>query len=444
MDEKIYSELRRELDKIAIIDTHEHFILEQERLELELDLFYLFPHYASSDLVSAGMPPSLLTEIRCGDGTLEEKWQKFRPYWQIIKNTAYCKALKIIVRDIYDVEDIDDQSYRLLSGKIASSNKNGWYKHVLRDMANIDACIVNFLGRGKLYSPALGIEDSLSSLDERLDMSIPPLGLEMLKPVACFDGLISIRNLKHIRILEEEYNTSIGTLHDLIKILDLSFEERIKEGIVGVKTVLAYNRSIHYGRTTQHEAENVFNCIFDHMGEGISWKEAKPLQDFLVHQLIQRAMASGLPVQVHTGLQEGNGNIIINSNPTHLVNLFIEYPRVKFDIFHASYPYTGELTTIVKNFPNVYADMCWMYVISPYVARRILSEWIETLPSNKIFAFGGDYMIVEGAYAHAKMARDNIARVLAEKVEEGYFSSSEAIEFARRILRDNSLEIFKF
>lgn len=444
MDGKIYSELRQELDKIAIIDTHEHFILEQERLELELDLFYLFPHYASSDLVSAGMPHTLLTEIRCGDGTLEEKWQKLRPYWQKIKNTAYSRALKIIARDIYDVEDIDDHSYQLLSGKIASSNNEGWYKHILQDKANIDSCIVNFLGRGKLYSPASGIEDSLSSLDERLDMSIPPLGLKMLKPVGCFDGLISIRNFKHIRILEEEYNTSIGTLNDLIEVLDLSFEERIKEGIIGVKTVLAYNRSIHYRRTTQHEAENVFNRIFDHMGEGISWREAKPLQDFLMHQLIRRAEDAGLPVQIHTGLQEGNGNIIINSNPTQLVNLFIEYPRVKFDIFHASYPYTGELTTIVKNFPNVYADLCWVYVISPFAARRVLSEWIETLPSNKIFGFGGDYMIVEGAYAHAKMARDNIARVLAEKVAEGYFSSSEAVEFAHKILRDNPLEIFNF
>jgi len=83
-----------------------------------------------------------------------------------------------------------------------------------------------------------------------------------------------------------------------------------------------------------------------------------------------------------------------------------------------------------------------MYLISPYAARRILSEWIETLPSNKIFGFGGDYLIVEGAYAHAKMARDNIARVLQEKVEEGYFSPPEALEFARKILRDNPLEVF--
>ena len=161
-----------------------------------------------------------------------------------------------------------------------------------------------------------------------------------------------------------------------------------------------------------------------------------------MHQGIQRAIEAKLPIQIHTGLQEGNGNIIINSNPTHLVNLFIQYPQAQFDIFHASYPYTGELTTLAKNFPNVYADLCWMHIISPYAARRILSEWIETLPSNKIFGFGGDYLIVEGAYAHARIARDNIARVLAEKGEEGYFSLPEGLDFARKILRDNPAEVF--
>jgi hypothetical protein len=51
-------------------------------------------------------------------------------------------------------------------------------------------------------------------------------------------------------------------------------------------------------------------------------------------------------------------------------------------------------------------------------------------------------MIVEGAYAHAKMARDSIARVLAEKVEEGYFSAPEAVGLAQKILRDNPQEVF--
>ena len=65
------------------------------------------------------------------------------------------------------------------------------------------------------------------------------------------------------------------------------------------------------------------------------------------------------------------------------------------------------------------------------------------IPSNKIFAFGGDYTIVEGAYAHSRIARDNVARVLTKKVEEGYFEEEEAVKLAHKILRDNAYGVFK-
>jgi len=442
MDKSLFQELKKEVEKIALIDTHEHLILEEEHLSLSLDMFYLFPHYAPSDLISSGMPHSLLEEIRSNQFSLEEKWEKFYPYWLKIKNTAYAKVVKIAARDLFGVEDINEGTYKILSERVASSNKKGWYTRVLKDRANIEYCILCLLERGKIYAPPARIGDTVERVDRRLDMKIPPLSPNFLKPVGVFDGLVGVQNLKQIRRLERDYGMNIHTLDDLLKVLDLSFEMRIKEGIVGVKTLLAYNRIIRYERTTKYQAERIFNRIFDHLGEGISWKEARPLQDFLMHQVIQRAIEAKLPIQIHTGLQEGTGNIITNSNPTHLINLFVQYPQAKFDIFHASYPYTGELTVLVKNFPNVYADLCWVYIISPYLARRILSEWIETLPSNKIFGFGGDGLIVEEAYAHAKIARESVVRVLLEKVEEDYFSLPEALEFARKILRDNPLEFF--
>lgn len=64
------------------------------------------------------------------------------------------------------------------------------------------------------------------------------------------------------------------------------------------------------------------------------------------------------------------------------------------------------------------------------------------MPGNKILAFGGDYRIVEGAYAHASMARDGVAQVLTEKVQEGYLTEDEALDLARRMLHDNGYELF--
>jgi len=163
----------------------------------------------------------------------------------------------------------------------------------------------------------------------------------------------------------------------------------------------------------------------------------------MMHQVIRAVIETGLPLQIHTGLQEGNENIITNANPTHLINLFIEYREAKFDLFHGGYPYVHEWATLAKNFANVYADLCWVHIISPGIGRRLLHELIETVPSNKIMAYGGDAITVEMAYGHARMARQVVARVLSEKVTEGYLNENEATALARKILRDNPADLFR-
>ena len=93
---------------------------------------------------------------------------------------------------------------------------------------------------------------------------------------------------------------------------------------------------------------------------------------YMLHAILREADRRGLTFQFHTGLQEGNGNVISDSNPVHLTNLFLEYGEVKFDLFHMGYPYVMELGNLAKNFRNVFIDMCWGHIISPEAARRAL------------------------------------------------------------------------
>ena len=247
--------------------------------------------------------------------------------------------------------------------------------------------------------------------------------------------------------LEVDFGIAIHSLDDLLRAMDVALERAINADVVALKVALAYNRSLRFDRTTKADAERVFNRLYRYpvgttRQAPISWDEAKPLQDYLMHQAIQRAITHDLPIQIHTGIQEGNGNFLANAHPMHLVNLFIEYPQARFDLFHAGYPYQSEMAVLGKNFPNVYLDMCWLHAISPWVARQTLNEWIETVPANKIFAFGGDYIFVEGAYAHAQWARKNVAMVLTEKVETGYLVENEAVELAHLIFHHNAAQFF--
>ncbi|HOI49134.1 MAG TPA: amidohydrolase family protein, partial [Prolixibacteraceae bacterium] len=123
-----------------------------------------------------------------------------------------------------------------------------------------------------------------------------------------------------------------------------------------------------------------------------------PLADYLMHRVLDLARQYNKPIQIHTGLQAGDGNYIENANPALLANLFLKYRDVRFVLFHGGYPFGSELASLAKNFRNVYIDLCWLYIISPSYSERYLHEWLETVPANKILAFGGDYENVENIY----------------------------------------------
>ena len=438
---ELAARISQAVQAIPLVDTHEHLLSEEERHRAALDFSYLFPHYAASDLISAGMPPALLEAVRSPtrpvmleraarvrrprpypeptrrDMSLEERWRAVEPYWERIRHTGYGLCLRIAVRDLFDVPDINRQTYRGLSEAIAASRGPGWYAHVLKEKAGIAISI---------------LDDWRASVDKTF-----------FAPVVRLDHFATAHTRDELSALEAESGVAIHSLDDLLQAMHGVLQGHLADGAVGIKIGLAYRRIIRFDKVAKADAERLFNRITGHLGEGLSWVEARPLQDYLVHQIIRAAIERDLPIQIHAGLQEGNENLLTNSNPTHLANLFIEYREAKFDLFHGGYPYLGEALALAKNFPNVSLDLCWLHIISPTASARMLHEAIETVPANKIFAFGGDFIIPEGAYGHSVLARQVVSRVLTEKVEEGYLSEAEALSLAGRMLRDNPAGFFR-
>jgi hypothetical protein len=73
-----------------------------------------------------------------------------------------------------------------------------------------------------------------------------------------------------------------------------------------------------------------------------------------------------------------------------------------------------------------------------------MDQIIDLLPINKILAFGGDYcMAVEMIYGHLVMAQQNVARLLAGRVERGLLSKREALGIAARWFYDNPKELYQ-
>ena len=404
------------VNQIRIIDTHEHLATEEQRIELrdKIDFTYLFRHYSKEDLISAGNKKGLVELIYNTDFSLKDRWEILQPLYKAMKTTGYGRVPLIAARDLYGISDINESTIEQLTSRMKEANKAGWYKHVLKEKAKIDVSIQ--------------------------DMGHQKFDPDFYRHVERFTQFAMVSSASEIKDLCNPYNMPVKNMEDYLNVLRKAFTEGVNSGMVGVKIGLAYKRILKFENVSKEKGEKVFSLVLTN--SAVNSVDLKALQDYLVHKVLDLVDEFDLPVQIHTGLHAGNGNLITNSKPTHLANLFMEYPDVNFILFHGGYPYGGELGTLAKNFPNVYIDMCWAYVISPSYSERYLHEWIETVPANKIMAFGGDYSFVEAVYAHSVMARQVIAKVLIAKVKDRYLTEKEAIDIANMILRENAIQVF--
>ena len=420
---QIAKSLREMATGMTIFDTHEHIMQEETRLRSRVDFFHLFSHYTDADLVSAGMSSQTADNLQKQDIPLETRWRHFAPYWAYTRTTGYGRCMLIAARDLFGIEDINEHTYHLLSERVTAANRPGWYHMVLKEKARIEICMLDdvpSMGGGPLHP------------DPRF-----------FKMVARFDYLVDPKRPDDLVHIEKMTGVSVNSLADLEKALEKAVKDRLREGMVAIKSALAYDRTLQYDEVSRPDAARAFDRLFaSASSRSTDPVSQKQLVDYMMHKLIQQAAEHHLPVQIHTGLQTGNWNHIAWTNPSHLSDLLNEYQHVRFDVFHGGYPYCSELATLAKNLPNVYPDLCWLYIISPGAARRALHEWIETVPANKILGFGGDFCHVEGAYGHAQMARVGTADVLAEKVENGYLKEEEAAVLLERILHLNGKELF--
>jgi len=413
------SNIKEFISSIRVIDGHEHVNTFSFRQKNQVDLFGLL-HYLESDLFTAGMPRDAITSLSSAD--VEEKAIIFKKYFERTQNTAYAKAFKTAMKDLYQMEYWSVKGILELNDKVLqASNDSTWYNTVLSEKSGIDL-VLTLVGETMFDDPSF-------------------------RSVMFLDYYFEVLSIEKIHEIEKKVGKSISTLSHYITSLQDIMDSYVLDGVVATKLGYAYRRTLDVGKPTFYEAEKVFNEIMRlQLKQSLSQEETKPLQDYLIHEVIRASIERNLPIQIHTGHHEttvsGNGNIITNSKVTDLIPLLLEYKEAKFVLLHSGLPYVDEYIAIAKNFPNVYADMTWVYIISPTIASHALHKMIEMVPWSKIQGFGGDYNYVEGIYAHMKLARQVLGNVLEEKIKAGYLTEKEAQQFAEGVLRYNLFEIY--
>jgi len=413
-----YEEIFEYVNSLQIIDSHEHLPFYEKWRETKTDILkeYLF-HYFRCDLISAGLKPSELKIVLDHNRPLTERWKLVEPYWNLARNTGYCRSLDLSVKAIYGADRIDGNSIEWLNEEFQKSLQPGHYRKVLKNLSNIKYSVLN-------------LEASNMDCDR-----------EYFRATFLVTNLIRLPSWNYIEKMENANGIPVACLDDWLTICDMEIDKALKNGAVGLKCILAYVRSLHFENVSKHDAEEFFNRILLKKGRPY-WvdgaiEDSKAFQDYMMHYILRIANRKGLVFQFHTGLQEGNQNYIYNSEPSLLSNLFVQYPNVKFVLFHIGYPYQHTLSILGKMFPNVHVDMCIAHMVSPAASIQILDDWLDSMPVNKITAFGGDYSLVDGVYGHQLLARMNVSTALAKKVEAGIFGMDDVKWMANRLFYEN-------
>jgi hypothetical protein len=418
--DKAYEKIHDRVMELEIVDTHEHLPHREDAREKTTDVLKEWlQHYFSRDLISAGLPLKDYQAVLDHGHPLMERWDLVEPFWNAARHTGYGRSLELSARDLYGVPCINRSTISRLNDEFQKSLVPGHYRRVLKEKSRI----------------AISILDSNLECDRTFFRSTSNLG-----------GFVFPRNMTDVKRLAAEAGIMVSCLDDWLEACRVAAGMAVKKGAVCFKDSMAYLRSLSYERVSRAAAEQAFNDFFRAInypeGDTLGTIPGAAMQDFTMHWLLAEANRHGWVWQVHTGLLEGSGNLLTNADPMRLSNLFLDYPNVRFDLFHIGYPWQQQVSALAKMFPNVTIDMCWAHIISPTACVNALCEWVDSVPLNKISAFGGDYCFIDGVYGHQLLARQNVSAALARKVEEGVLGMDDATEAARMLFVDNPRRLF--
>jgi predicted TIM-barrel fold metal-dependent hydrolase len=145
------------------------------------------------------------------------------------------------------------------------------------------------------------------------------------------------------------------------------------------------------------------------------------------------ATGKPLPLQVHCGFGDSDLHLW-RSDPSYLKPLVERFRETCFVLLHC-YPFVREAGWLAHVYGNVYFDLS---LTIPHVARpaEALREALELAPVSKLLYASDAARTPELYYLAAKWWRETLAEVLPELL------GAEAEQAARRILRENALELY--
>lgn len=393
----IYQELKDYIDKITIVNTHCHKLPEKKGFpgglyELLENTYVSWCHRTPGD-----------TKKSMGE------------YVTALKHNSYFYWLEKSLQELLDTDKrLDEESYLWFDEKIREfSEALPSDDDFLKRICHYDKIIEDAywdpgsdLGNPYLYTPACRI--NLFLFGYRSDVQDDNGN----NPFQMYGWPIELSFDEYLAAMEEK------------------IKERIDGGCVALKSSLPYDRSVHFRERTYEEAKKGYH------NPDAGPKDIVAFQDYIYFRICEIAAKYDIPFQNHTGLGNLEG-----SNAMLLCEAIRKNPGTRFVIFHGSFPWTDDALALIHYFPNVYADLCWLPILSTSTAVYFIKQLVETGKGDAI-TWGCDTWTVLESYGALMAGRHAVARAIADLAEDGFLTCEEGKALAERIFCTNAIQIY--
>jgi len=432
------TDLGLEISSLALVDTHEHLLPDDQwagdntkliegmreagengwgddRPDILQDLFM---NYVPSDLKVAGATNEAIRRLfDPAGGDLASRFLGIRDAWEATQHTGYGEAVRLIAREVYGLESVTPDGLEAAQRQLEELRQPGERLRLLREVAGLDH---------------VQIDDFQWAC--KPDESGPDFFLYDLSWAGFANGEIKVEEIL------QETGIEVATLEDLREAMAAIFR-RYAACAIAVKAQHAYTRTLRWQERSDDEAAGALAVVLAR-GE-VEEATRLLLGDWCWARGVELAIEHNLPFKLHTGHHAGTGQMSIDwVRAGNLCPLLARYPDARFVLMRTAYPYSDELGSIAKHYPNVWVDLCWAWSIDPYSSAEFVRRFLHAVPINKLFGFGGDTFWPTSAVAYSIQARRGLRRALEAEIAEGDLNEQDAITIARRLMRDNQYGCF--
>lgn len=406
-----YPVLKEAIDNIVIIDDHAHLGLvdyyadfpEKNRIPFVVDLFK--------------------TPAETSYG------------WDYLKELHYEAYEKFYGFSRADLEDPSKRDTLALAYQERRKDLGSFLQEIMAE-AKIEKVLTN------MRKPQSLADNSQIPLVPWLDCLILPFDNTYLKKRLLGSWYISC-NEYELKLLKEKYSFTEGDFSDYLQFIDQVVADFIATGSPALKFLLATQRHTHFEKVPEEKGPDLYEKA--KQGDLAAYNN---LQDLLVWHIMRLAIKYDVPVQVHCAVLDNSIDYYDALNWHNFIG-DPEMSNLKLVILHASYPSFDHAQNLASAglTPNqVYIDISGriMFGNHPQVIAKMLRKWLDVpMLWNKII-YGSDTLFGERfLYTCARTGRDGVYLALADMIEDEMISEETAVMIARKILRENALNLYK-